>query len=55
MNKLKLGSELSLFNLEYKVKNITRKGVLFSLVSEKKDAAKELFLTLSEVEKIIFG
>lgn len=54
MNKLKLGSELKLFSATYKVASISRKGVLFSLCDGKLDAAKELFLTLEEVESLLW-
>ena len=51
MNKLKLNSELKLYGFIYKVKAISRKGVLFT----SNESASELFLSLREVEDIIFS
>lgn len=55
MQILKLNSQLQLFSTTYVVKSISKKGVLFTLSDYKADSAKELFLTLEEVESLLFA
>lgn len=50
MLRLKLGSEFVLFGSLYAVKAISRKSVVFSLCESKQNSAKELELSLKEVE-----